>query len=218
MNLPLTVSQQQWDTMPTLLLNWSVQSSKVMRLFIALELPESVTTALAAVQRRLQRGGSHPVKWVAPESMHLTLQFLGSVDEAQVPDILSAVQQVQKQYQHTLPRLKLATAGAFPNLRRPQTLWVGVAGEVERLEQLQRSVVNGLAPLGFAPEQRPFRAHLTLGRVRRDAVPEQQRALGAALTALPNPEPVSWVAPPPALIQSTLTRTGAIYKRIEYVT
>jgi 2'-5' RNA ligase len=188
-----------------------------MRLFIALELPEPVPAALAATQQQLRRSGDHPVKWVAPESVHLTLQFLGEVEEERVPALLAALEQVQRTtYSSTMPTLHLTGAGAFPNVKRPQTIWVGVGGDTAPLAQVQQAVVRELEPLGFAAEDRPFRAHLTIGRVQRNANSRQRSALGNAIAALPKPRAASWPMGVPILFQSTLTPNGAIYKRISH--
>lgn len=186
-----------------------------MRLFVALTLPAEVTAELEAFQQRLQRSGSHPVKWVAPAAVHLTLQFLGEVPEAQLPAILAALARVRAgAVMRGLPRLFLAPVGAFPNLRRPQTLWMGVDGDLDRLAQVHQAVNSALEPLGFAAETRPFRAHLTLGRVRREASPSQRVTLGNAIAALPPPGRIAWQSAPPTLFQSTLTPDGAMYREL----
>jgi RNA 2',3'-cyclic 3'-phosphodiesterase len=184
-----------------------------MRLFIALKLPTDVRDELAAVQQRLRHTEAHPVKWVAPQSIHLTLQFLGEVPEAQLPAILQALEAVRTTAAQRSP-LRLAEAGAFPNLRRPQTLWVGIAGELEGLTRLHQAVIAATEPLGFQLETRPFRAHLTLGRVRREATPAQRVALGTALGSLSPPRSVTWQSGHPLLFRSTLTPTGSIYTEL----
>lgn len=186
-----------------------------MRLFVALALPAAVTEELATTLQRLRRTQSHPVKWVDPAAIHLTLQFLGEVPEAQVAAILVALTAVRDAAAHSPPlELRLASAGAFPNLRRPQTLWMGIAGDVAGLARQQQAVVAALEPLGFQPETRPFRAHLTIGRVRREATPAQQATLGAAIEALPPPQPIAWQSGPPRLFASSLTRGGAVYREL----
>jgi RNA 2',3'-cyclic 3'-phosphodiesterase len=185
-----------------------------MRLFIALRLPEAVTTELAALQQSLKRGANYPVTWVAAASVHLTLQFLGDVEEGRVPALLAALAAVRAT-QAPHPRLCLTSPGAFPSLQRPQVVWVGVGGDLAGLAHLHRLAIGATESLGFAPEARPFQAHLTLGRTRRTASPAQRTALGAAIAALPPPHPVTWVSGPPILYQSTLAPTGAIYRALE---
>jgi 2'-5' RNA ligase len=84
------------------------------------------------------------------------------------------------------------------------------------LAQLQQAVAHQLEPLGFAAEDRPFRAHLTIGRVQRNATTRQRSSLGSAIAALPKPKAASWPMGAPNLFQSTLTPAGAIYKRISH--
>lgn len=183
-----------------------------MRLFVALPLPADVKAELEAAQQRLRRSASHPVRWVAPGSIHLTLQFLGDVPDANVPVILDALQ--QKSIPVTGVRLQLAAMSAFPHLRRPQTIWMGVAGNVAGLEQMQRAVATVLAPLGFPSEDRPFQAHLTLGRVCREATSDQRAVLGKAIGNLPTPRPVAWESGGPILYQSILSPHGASYQAL----
>ncbi len=182
-----------------------------MRLFVALALPATVIAELELAQQHLRRNAQHPVAWVKPSSIHLTLQFLGEVEEDRVPAILEALQAINP------PRdigLRLARASAFPSTRRPQTLWMGVSGDLAALNVVQHTIVATLTSLGFPPEDRPFHPHLTLGRVRRDATPAQRSVLSSALETLPPPAPLSWPSGLPILYQSTLTTSGAIYRAL----
>lgn len=188
-----------------------------MRLFIALELPPEVQAATALLQQQLRRNGTYPVKWVVPENFHITLRFLGEVADEQVPALLDAMEVIQQAAAPVAQEhLHLTNGGAFPNLRRPQTIWVGIGGKVEALSHIHQAVEPAIAPLGFVPETRPFRAHLTIGRTQRGAHSSQQAALGRAIEALPRPAPVRWTVGIPMLFQSTLTRGGAIYTKVHY--
>jgi 2'-5' RNA ligase len=188
-----------------------------MRLFIALELPPDVLSALEAMQQQLQRTTRHPVKWVSPRHMHLTLQFLGEVEEARTAPILDVLAQAVQAHPAAAPTtLHLAPVGAFPNLKRPQTIWAGVDGNLAAVNQLQQSIAHTLEGQGFTPDNKPFHAHLTLGRVRREATPQQRAALCAALGKLPAPQAVAWSAGTPVLFQSTLTPHGPIYRKVGY--
>ena len=178
------------------------------RLFIAIELPEPIKDALRAAQQQL-RHGNPPVKWVAPEAMHLTLQFLGATDTSLVEPIGTALRQALAD--HTPCELRLGQPGAFPNARRPSVLWVGVGGATAALEQIQRSIGTALEPFGFVPETRPFRAHLTIGRVRRDASPAQQAQLGSMLADVSPPPALAWRVTAVTLFQSELGGEGPRY-------
>jgi 2'-5' RNA ligase len=175
-----------------------------MRLFIALGLPQEVREELARLQGRLR---GLPVRWADPAGVHLTLQFIGETPEASAPALLEALAGLPAA---PFP-LRLDGQGAFPNLRQPRVLWVGLGGDLTALGRLQAAVLAATAPLGFAPEARPFRPHLTLGRVRQDAGLEERRAVGRAVEGAAPPAPLSWQAGAPTLYQSTLTPAGAVY-------
>jgi len=185
---------------------------ETVRAFIAIELPDSVKAALSGLQERLRRGGPAPVKWVEPDGMHLTLKFLGNVAVSVIPDVERAIAE-SAQRGHPF-RLSLGRPGAFPNLRAPRVVWVGIEGDTATLASLQESVERGVVTLGFAREKRGFSAHLTLGRVRDRASAADTRRLGDGLTAASPTDPVSFDVSSVSLMRSTLTRERAIYDRL----
>jgi len=183
-----------------------------IRAFIAIELPEEVKADLSSVQSRL-RPERHPyVKWVAVDSIHLTLKFLGNIDQEKVSPIAEAMAGAAQKVSPF--RLEVGGLGAFPNLRRPQVVWVAVGGEVEKLASLQRAIDHSLVALGFSPETRPFTPHLTLGRLRERASAEERQRIGEALLAAKGEEVVPFRVTEIILMRSTLTPKGAIYNRI----
>ena len=190
-----------------------------MRLFIAIPLPAKIKAALVAQQEALRRqlAQERGIRWVSDEAMHLTLQFLGEVTPERVESILGALRQVIAGHSSSMA-LHLNSAGAFPNLRRPQALWCGVGGDLAALGALQQELSSLLQSLGFPPEQRPFNPHLTLGRVRRETTPIQQATIGNAIRTLAAPEPVAWIAEPPALFESVLVSGGAVYTQVTTAT
>lgn len=142
-----------------------------LRLFLAVPLPEQVKALVGAEIERLKRE-AWPVRWVQPESAHLTLHFLGEVDPERAELVRLALPGVVAA--HAPFDLRTAAFGVFPSFRRPRVLWLGLHGPVHRLETLQQDVVRSLRGLGFAAEEEPFHAHITLGRVR-DADGERVR-------------------------------------------
>jgi 2'-5' RNA ligase len=144
-----------------------------MRLFVALNLPEAQQAAIHAHARFL-RELDLPVRWVAPETIHLTLRFLGEVDEARVGEVKAAISRVAARFSpFSVP---IGGFGVFPSVTRPRVFWVGVEATPE-LTRLQRELEAELAGLGFPPEPQPFHPHLTLGRARREARPSDFRGL-----------------------------------------
>lgn len=174
-----------------------------IRAFIAVQLPEDVRDALGETARALAVGVPRgAVRWVRPEQMHLTLAFLGDTPTAKLPAVQQAMDAVAG---GLLPfTLHAGDIGCFPNRRRPRVIWVGLSGEEERLATLKRALDEALAPLGWPPEAKPFRAHLTLGRAK-----DEQAARSIDWTAgVPRlPVPVATLH----LIESRLTPSGPIY-------
>ncbi len=151
--------------------------AELIRTFLAIELDDAHHRALADLQAQLQRDhAARGVRWVAPENIHLTLKFLGDVDAAQMAALQRAAADACA---GTAPfTLRIAGAGAFADTRRPNIVWVGISGEVERAARLAQKIDDVCTALGFAREARPFSPHLTLGRVKRDAPPFDRRSIG----------------------------------------
>lgn len=134
-----------------------------VRAFVAVEISPDVRGKARRLIADLA-GTTANVKWVEPENLHFTLKFLGEVPLLDVPQICAAVSKAVAD----LPPFDVQAhgAGAFPTLERPRTVWLGVDEGVEGMRQLHEAVERSLAPLGFRREQRLFRPHLTIGRVR----------------------------------------------------
>lgn len=144
-----------------------------MRLFLAINLPAEVRTALADAMRPL-REAAPALRWVAEPRLHLTVRFLGEQPVGLVPELRAAVDSAVARHGDT--PLALGGLGAFPNFRRARVVWLGVAPD-PRLELLHHDVEAACVALGLEPEGRAFRPHLTLGRVPERAPEEQLRAL-----------------------------------------
>lgn len=134
-----------------------------IRSFIAVEAADEVITRLTALQEAL-RGAGADVGWASPAGLHVTLKFLGNVDEARVPALTVALAAVAGR--HAPFAIRLVGVGAFPDPRRPRIVWVGVTEGADSLRALAADVDAAMVAAGFPPEERPFRAHVTLGRVR----------------------------------------------------
>jgi 2'-5' RNA ligase len=183
-----------------------------IRSFIAIELPSQIKAALAQLQGNLRTSKSAAVKWVDAEGIHLTLKFLGNVDEAEIPAITKALSEAVK---GVAPfSLQLGDPGAFPNTHAPRVVWVGVGGEIEPLNTLHNNVDSVLAPLGFPAEKRAFSPHLTLGRVRDETLPAERRRLGENVAAVKTGARPSFKVESLSLMRSKLSREGAVYSRL----
>jgi 2'-5' RNA ligase len=144
-----------------------------MRLFLALNLPPEERARLHREAAPL-RAAALPVRWVAPDALHLTLNFLGEVAEGRAAEVESAMERVAQRFPPF--ELRLRRLGAFPNFGRARVVWVGVDAPPE-LGRLQAALTAGLAGLGFPPEDRPYSPHLTLGRAQSGARPPELRPL-----------------------------------------
>ncbi len=182
----------------------------MIRAFIAIDLPDDVRAAVGEAQARLKRAPT-PLKisWTKPENLHITLQFLGYVEEAAVEKIRDALEQVAGR--HRAFELVVAGAGAFPNEKRTRVLWVGCRDEAGQLKPLADSVQAAMAPLGFPPDRREFSAHLTLGRVK---FPRPDAALTRALDSIKNQAFGAMRVEAIHLFQSQLHPHGSIYTKL----
>jgi 2'-5' RNA ligase len=152
-----------------------------IRSFVAIELPEEVKTALASVQRDLKAQiPPKAVRWTRPESIHLTLQFLGDVALGQVEAVTVRLREACAG--HTPFTFHLKELGVFPNPVRPRVVWIGVVEPSGALLALHKKVALALEPLGFKPEERAFTPHLTLGRAAQPAGRRELAEVGELIT------------------------------------
>jgi len=138
-----------------------------MRTFIAIDIDEKVRALLGDIISRLKKGiqftGATP-SWVPIENIHLTLQFLGEIEEGKIAiinDLLKEVASETKSFEINVEKL-----GVFPNRHSPKVLWIGINEGKDEAINLQQKVVEKMKKLGFAPESRPFSPHLTLARIK----------------------------------------------------
>lgn len=138
------------------------------RLFVAVEIDEAVRIAAAeAVERlraQLSRRGAHlDARWVPADNLHITLWFIGEVDEVRAAAIASAL---QPQFPYEPFEVRIAGLGAFPPSGAPRVFWLGVPAGQEGLAALHTETGARLRPLGFEAERRPYSAHLTIARAK----------------------------------------------------
>ena len=185
-----------------------------LRAFLAVSLDAQVKSALADIASQVRgRGeGAGGVALVQPDSIHLTLKFLGDISQAQVDAVASAVTAAVS----GIPELSLTLGrtGVFPSTRSPRVLWVGLQGDLDGLADLQQSVEQATAGLGFARERRRFSPHLTIGRVRNGARPKQTRRAIEGLLAAKVPAAVRLDVRSVDLVRSILRPSGAIYEKL----
>jgi 2'-5' RNA ligase len=176
-----------------------------IRVFFAIDLDARTRRAAAEAMRALQTGpDGDAIRWVREETLHVTLRFLGNIDPAGVGRLADCVRERTATLRPF--RLELGGTRLFPSKRRPVAIVLDV-GPPERLEELAEAVERGVTAAGFDPEPRPFRAHLTLGRVRGKRFPVVTGSVTAAGESCDVNEAV--------LFRSELHHSGARYTPIE---
>lgn len=182
-----------------------------IRAFIAADLPASVREALGELQGAM-RGSGLQARWTRPQGIHVTLKFLGNVQPEQIPAIRAAMEEAAQGFGPMEARV--GDVGAFPNEHRPRVVWVGLEEPTGGLVALHRRLEAALKPLGFEPEGRPFRPHLTLARIK---APGRAGGVVRALEAHRGVEIGKITVDRIVLYQSTLKPTGALYTALEEV-
>lgn len=185
--------------------------SETIRSFIAVVVLPEAAARLREAQERL--GRVEPgVKWVSPDGLHITLRFLGGVEQGRLEAVWRSVRAGLEGREAFLMRFR--GVGAFPGRSRPRVVWAGVEAGAEEMAALAELVEAACERHGFARESRPFRAHLTLGRAR-EAMPNS--ALAEAMDELADAELGEMVVTRVSLMRSELTRRGAIYHELDHV-
>jgi len=175
-----------------------------LRTFFAIELGRGARhSALAVLEALRDRPGGDALRWVRPESLHVTLRFLGATEPSQVPELLDAVGAAvagQASFE-----LGLGPLSGFPSPRRPRVVALGLEPEAP-VAALAAAVEDGARAAGWPAEERPFRPHLTLGRLRRGRKPSAD-----LVTASVTPAREAWEVRDVVLFQSQLSPGGARY-------
>jgi RNA 2',3'-cyclic 3'-phosphodiesterase len=182
---------------------------KNIRAFLDIEPPEDILQKISDLQEKLRREISDRISWTKPEGQHLTLKFFGEISTKDVKNICSAVQ--KRIVPESNLNLEVETLGVFPDARRPRVIWCGVSGDVERLSVLQKKIDSDLAAIGFPREDRPFRAHLTLGRIKAS---HDLTGIHTALSRHGAFTAGEFICRKLILFQSKLSAQGAVYTKL----
>lgn len=188
---------------------------RAIRSFVAIELPTEIRawcqTAIERARRELGSNAS-AVRWVDSVGIHLTLKFLDAVQTTRVPVLVECLH--AKLTGQSPFNLEVGGLGVFPGPSAPRVVWLAVLGNLAALDACQRRVEAATVPLGFPSEKRSFQPHLTLGRVRETATPEQRAAVGALPATWPSATSLSFPVTSASLMQSHLGPGGARYSRL----
>jgi len=177
-----------------------------MRTFVAVDFTDAIKSQFGALQDRL-KPRCPQLKWVSPQQMHLTLKFLGEIDEQQVADIRKALDVLAGQCRPM--DITVEQIGTFRPAGPVNVIWVGLHDATGHLAQCHAACEKLLAPLGFPLEDRPFSPHLTLARNNSPAnSPQIRTALAAEPPFCAGTQSVAGVT----FYHSTLTPRGPIYE------
>ena len=183
-----------------------------IRTFIAIALPDEAQRVVTNLQNRLKGlAPPHTVRWTAIQNIHLTLHFLGDIEAAHVEKVGQALQSsIEASQPFTLT---LGGLGAFPNMRCPRILWVGVQGDTEPLSAMHRRLGQALnTAIDFTPEKRPYSPHLTIGRIKQGVPSRHIKQLSQSLeTEQAAGRLIKFDVTHISLIKSELKPTGSIY-------
>jgi len=140
----------------------------MIRTFIAIDLAPEIKMRLDRLIRQMRQQGNFPVRWTQAGSIHITLKFLGDVEEKKLPLLQARLAQAMRPFQPFT--IRVGGLGAFPNPQRARVLWVGCEPGTEGFA-VQKAVETAMADMDFEKEDRPFNPHLTIGRVKEQAGP-----------------------------------------------
>ena len=184
-------------------------SEKNIRAFLAIEPPENVLQEISRMQEKLKREISGRMNWTRPQGQHLTLKFFGDISTEDVKNICSAVQNRVASEQSL--NLKIEKLGVFPNARRPRVIWCGVTSDTQKLSIIQKQLDSDFANIAFPAEDRFFKAHLTLARIKDS---HGLTGINEALTKNSAFAAGEFNCTELILFQSKLSPQGAVYTKL----
>lgn len=183
----------------------------MIRAFVGVRIDPKMTQKISEVQSQLTRSLTG-IRWVVQENLHFTLKFLGAVEEEKITSIIKAVGRVVRPAQPF--SLTAGGIGVFPDIRKPRVLWVGL--EAQGLQTLSQEVEAALEPLGFAPEKRGFKPHLTVGRWRNFTAKAQR--LKEEIDHWKDQDFGQSRVEEVVIFQSILKPNGAVYSPLQIIT
>jgi 2'-5' RNA ligase len=177
-----------------------------MRLFLGIPITPALRDQVVELQKHFQTSGAD-ITWTAPQNLHITVKFLGELTKEQA----GLVKQAMTSRLSTIEPFQMALrgVGGFPTREQARVIWAGISHGKDPLEKLADAVEKAYGPLGFPTEQKPFRAHLTIGRTRSMAGHKRLVKLLEEVSFRGNS---SWPVESVTLFHSELTRQGPVYR------
>ena len=183
-----------------------MSNDKTIRAFLAIAPPAEILSEIGRIQNRLRPSCPFDIRWLKPEGIHLTLKFFGQISA----DDVAALAGVVEKHSSVLTPLQLVVKklGVFPSWQRPRILWIGLTGETATLAALQKCLERDWEECGFAREDRSFRPHMTIGRIKSSRLSGEPAEFMAQTE---ESSAGSFRATGLTLFQSVLTPQGADY-------
>ena len=186
-----------------------------MRTFIAIELPQNIKDTLGRLQGKLKQCGAD-VRWVEPHNIHLTLKFLGEVEDSKLDGINQIIEDTVKN------RLKfeitLTDLGVFPDINHPRIIWVGIKDKNNETKLIAEELGEKLEKLGIPREERQFLGHITIGRIKSWLNKDKLAERLSVLKDESSNEKINFIADKITLFKSSLKPNGPIYEVLKEVT
>ncbi len=187
-----------------------MNDKKSIRSFLAIDPPQEIYNEIVKIQERLRKTFQGDIRWVRPEGIHLTLKFFGYIYDSDVANISNVVKDNVMDMKALF--LNVSGLGAFPSVNRPRVLWLGIDGDTEAVIRLQTKIDTALEGYGFKKEDRPFKPHLTLARIK-----EPKGLIGLAEAVTKNGYAAGGFSVRGlTLFKSDLRPTGAVYTKLSY--
>lgn len=185
-----------------------------MRAFIAIEFPKEIKDFLSGLQEQLKKSGAD-VKWVEPENIHLTLKFLGEIDEKKIEKIIQILEDIARNKDSFF--IRLSTLGAFPKVNFPRIIWAGIDKGEQETKQIAKILEEKIEKIGIPKENRAFSSHITLGRTRSTL--NRQNLVESLNNLVHNfgGENLEFLVTKITLFKSTLIPKGPIYEALKEV-
>jgi len=180
-----------------------------IRSFIAIELSPPLRQHIEKIQNELKRATTD-VRWARSEGIHLTLKFLGAIDEERIDEIGDSIEECLAD--QTVFTVTAGSLGAFPNKKHPQVIWLGIEDERGTLQKVQQAIDTRLSRLGFTAEKRTFSPHLTLGRIKS---PKAKRTVSQLLENTGECECCTFAVKEICFFKSALKPSGAVYTKLK---
>ena len=182
-----------------------------MRAFIAIGLPQEIKDFLSQLQEELKATGAD-VKWVKPDNIHLTLKFLGEIDDKKLEKIIEIIDEAAKEKDKF--QVRISSLGAFPKIDFPRVIWVGIDTPDKDIKQIAESLEEKIAKIGIPKEDRPFSSHITIGRTK-STLNREKLVQGLKNKVELGGKKLEFYATKITLFKSTLSPKGPIYEALK---